>query len=363
MVDLNNTSLQLRNVFNSTSRFQEFSFSLSLQPLTRVTCGVLLAFIMLSGVTGNGVVIAVLRRELKEKMTITYLLIIHLCVADILGCVLDMPLILIQFVFNVQGKLLDVVSDLNFVVCSAISLLNCLIINLMSLSRRDAFNILSDPVLTVPRLKIILPIIWTVCVSTSVSMGVAALLTGRKQWYLQSHTDIRNLGTSIIDIGSGIVSVLCVLSTFINMITSFCLALRNIKAHNAMLQRSMIQSRLDLERKMNLSALILTSAFFVSWMPWLIVRSLHLVTAEVQSDMAAIVTVIIGLNHCINPLVYAGTISELRGKMGKFLKTLFKCFCSCCERDVMKRFIGSSKRIHPEHKPTELSTRTQMIKT
>ncbi|XP_031568974.1 uncharacterized protein LOC116303556 [Actinia tenebrosa] len=301
-------------------------------------------------------------------MTITYLLITHLCVADIFGCVLDMPLILAQFVFNVQGKILHVISDINFVVCSAISLLNCLIINLMCLSRRDAFNILSDPVLTVPKLNIILPVIWTVCVSVSVSMGTAALLFGRKQWYLQSHTDVRNVGNSIIDIGSGIISVFCVLGTFLNMITSFCLALRKIKAHNAMLQRSMIQSRLDLERKMNLSALILTSAFLVSWMPWLIVRSLHLVTADVQSDIAAIVTAIIGINHCINPLVYAGTISELRREIGKFLKNSFKYPCSCWRRVVRqtrRTSVVSSKRMHPESTLHELSnvTTTKTTKT
>jgi hypothetical protein len=91
----------------------------------------------------------------------------------------------------------------------------------------------------------------------------------------------------------------------------------------------MIQSRLDLERKMNLSALILTTAFLLCWLPWLIVRSLHLATAKTQSDIAAMVTVIIGVNHCINPFVYAGTIAELRVKMLHYLKICLIWPCSC----------------------------------
>lgn len=151
--------------------------SIVLYPSTRFVCRILLVFIIVSGIFGNLLVVFVLR----GCTTINDLLIRHLCASDLLGCVVDMPLLAAQFVFETKGQALLVISDMNFSACSTIYMLNCIIINLMNISRKEAFNLFDHKVLPKERLRVLLPASWVVCIGCGIILGISSTYTGRQQ--------------------------------------------------------------------------------------------------------------------------------------------------------------------------------------
>lgn len=319
---------------NVTSETSDEDLAIVVSTSMRVICGILLSFIIVSGICGNSLVLFVIR----GSSGLNDMLIRHLCVCDIMGCAVDMPLLAAQFVFFSTGRALIVVSNMNFTACVAFSLMNSIIINLMSICRKEAFKLFDVKLLTVQRLGVILPVSWVFVTSGSIAVGILSVFLGRRQWYLPSSSSY-SLTSDIISIGSGYFSIFVVTITLVNLILSFIVSLRLIKEHNSMLQKTMIAARIDVEQKLTRAAFTINSMFIVCWLPWLYVRTFHLITGRANTDVAAFVTVFIGINHCINPFIYAGNVTETRVKMLGLIRRMFGWMLVCRTR---------SFTIHPE---------------
>ena len=333
--------------------------------VVRIISCVFLILIFLVGLVGNVLVWSAVHSN-DGMRTPTNLILVNLAIADLLGCVVNMPIMFITFITDFIHEYIEVLGEIHFVLTVFIGIAVCLCHILLCIDRYDAVKAPFHRRITKLRMKRISQIIW--CISLGAGVIVSVLVIVVPTHWLTLHEDDPHFIAGEILNGVGTLVILLIL--FAMMYSSYKVKM-GVAAHNVSMMNAFGRRTLDREIKITKAATVLTICFTVTCLPWVIVRLVYSITGHQDKISYIISYTFLYTSHAINPIVYAGFIKSFKRAMHQSLSSfLTKALCglpTCVHQNLPheESFELSSRLGIPSNKvePTNVNANTIQART
>lgn len=298
--------------------------------VTRTTACVSLILTFIVGMIGNSLVcVAVYTR--KSMRTPTNLILVNLAAADLLGCIINMPIMFATFITDFRH--IEVLGDIHFVLTSFIGIAICSCHILLCIDRYDAIKTSTHRRITRIHMKRISKILWAVSVGAAAVMTVVVIVVPT-HWLMLRENQPHFIAGEVLN-GFGTAAILSIL---FSMIYSCYVVKRGVAAHNAQMVQSLGRATLEQEIKINKLATCLVLGFTVTCLPWIIVRLLYSITGHQGKTSYVISYTLLYTSHAINPVVYAGFMKTFQKAMIQDTSVFLSKVC--CGRSFCVNVIG-----------------------
>lgn len=296
------------------------------------------------GILGNILVCSAVHRN-KSMRTVTNLILVNLAIADLLGCVVNMPIMFVTFITDFAY--LELLGGVHFVLTVFIGIAICSCQILLCIDRHDVMKSPSTRKITRYRMQRVTKILWSV--SIGAGLVTCLLVIFVPTHWLTLHDEQPHFIAGEILNGFGTIVILAIL---VSMLYSCYAVKRGILAHNTRMMQSLGRATLDREIKINKVAACLVIGFTATCLPWIIVRLLYSITGH-QDKVSYIASyTLLYASHAINPIVYAG-----------FMKTFQKAMLQSMSLCILGLFCQKSPccmKINPHGNQVETSTNTRL---
>ena len=293
---------------------------------------VFLGVAFVTGMCGNYLVISSMLHVLKLRSA-TNCILVNLAVADILGCLLSLPIMTTTILIDLRHGVLKILSDVNFVSSVSIGgvIVSCHI--LLCIDRYQSIVSPFNQRTNENQMKKMSVGIWSIFVGLLALSIVLALLVDT-HWLLVGDEEPHFVAGEVIN-GAGI-SVVGL--TLLVMLYTFGILNRKLKRHAtnmSKITRNPNQSiRLLKEQRLLKVALIIVLSFAFTTFPWIVVRLLYAITGHASKEAFIICYSILYSGHTINPFVYGSFMTNLRREMKNQFVGIVNRVCVLCRRNA-----------------------------
>ena len=285
-----------------------------------VTC--LLVFVCyMVGATGNYLVCSVVYSD-PAMQTVTHLILVNLAAADLIGCLLSLPIVFVLFVYQWQPEILAILGNIHWVVTSAVGFHVCACHILLSIDRYDAVIRHANPRITKERMKAIATWLWALGLVDTI-LTITLVATSTVLWIPAATSINSNVCTNLTTVlwmGAAVLfgTIVAVTHSFV----SVKIAVAKNKQH---LIQIMGQENLNTELRFTTMSVWVVLCFTVSTAPFLVLGILTCVIGDVDHSFEKVSYITTELSYAINPIIYAHFVSGLSEAMKIKFKSLFGC--------------------------------------
>jgi len=301
------------------------------------------------GVIGNLLVCLAVYKT-KRLRTTTNLILANLAVADMLGCIVNMPIMFVTFITDFEHDSVEVLGEVHFVLTVVIGLAICFCHILLCIDRHDAVKSPFHKKITKQRMKLISKLMWVLSVAAGVVTSILVVLIPT-HWLTLEDDQPHYLAGEILN-GIGTLVILSILAA---MLYSSFVVKQGINKHNQQMEQTLGRATLDKELRVTTVATVLVTAFTVTCIPWILVRLLYSIAGHQDKVSYIISYTLLYTSHAINPIVYAGLMKHFQRAMMQVLSHLLSSICcgrnACCNKvfpeDPTTVFSGQSVGNNP----------------
>lgn len=294
------------------------------------------------GMIGNVLVCSAVHNK-ASMHTPTNFILINLAVADILGCVVNMPLMFVTFITDFQHNYIEIIGEIHFVLTVFIGIAVCSCHILLCIDRHDAIKSPFRRRITKLRMGSISRVLWSVSIGAAVLTSVLVILIPT-HWLTLQDDQPHFIAGEILN-GFGVVVIVSIL---VAMLYSCCVVKQGIVTHNNQMVQSLGRATLDREMRINRVATLLVMCFTITCLPWIVVRLIYSITGHQDKISYIISYTFLYTSHALMPIVYAGFIKPFQKAMLHILYSLIsKIICGkhfCCNEVVPEE---TTDVIHP----------------
>ncbi|EDO35642.1 predicted protein [Nematostella vectensis] len=307
----------------------------------RVFGCIFLVFIFFVGLIGNLLVCSVVRSRTVRSSATNHILL-NLAIADILGCLVNLPIMFVTFYVDFQNNFLESLSDAHFVLTVTTGFPVCLCHLLLSVDRYDAIVNPFHRRVTVPRMKRVSIVLWGV--SLGAGLIAAVLVVIIPTHWLILHDDSPHFIAGEVLNGVGTAVILSILTV---MLYSFVKVRTSFRVHNTHMVQALGQAKVDKEMRLTKVAVLLIASFTVTCLPWVFMRLVYSITGHQDKAAYILSYCLLYLSHAINPLLYTSLMRQFKRVMYHKIHCCFRRL-SCREPDLHDSPLSENSR-----EPTE----------
>lgn len=298
--------------------------------LVRTVSCTFLTSTFIVGLIGNLLVCLAVYKTMSMR-TPTNLILVNLAVADMLGCVVNMPIMFVTFITDFEHSSVEVLGEIHFVLTVVIGIAICACHVLLCIDRYDAVKSPFHKRITRQRMKQISKWLWCLSVVAGIVTSILVVMVPTHWLTLQDDQPHYIAG----EILNGF-ATLVILSILASMLYSCIVVKQGIKKHNQQMEQSLGRGTLDKEIRITTVATVLVTAFTITCLPWILVRLVYSITGHQDKVSYIISYTLLYTSHAINPIVYAGFMKHFQRAMMQVLSGLMSTICCgrniCCSR-------------------------------